>query len=276
MLFFVIVALATGMSCILGERQIKGGQANIDFVKWGKETLVFKRFRRVSDWDNEISVLQLVADSPFILQPLQADRDRRELVYRRARDSDLLRARGISKLSEAQMATLCWKLVMAVDALHRRGYLHLDVKPENIVRDGVDLWLIDLGLAAPIEEAPRYVGTARTMAPESLFSELRPLRLGRGADWWSVGVTIFYMYSRYYHCQEGDDYRHFGHFPYRVLWDDDNEPARLEWAPLPPRFPSALCELLFGWRGLLSGYRQRCDLHGIEILLRPFFRKMFY
>ena len=263
-----IAICALGATCKV---PIRGGQADVSFIKIGPETLVFKRFLCHADWDNEVAVLQMVDDCPFILQPLQADRERKELVYRHARDSDLFLARGLECLSLAQMVILCRKIILAVTALHRRGYLHMDIKPENIVRDGVDLWLIDLGLATPIGKACRSIGTPRTMAPESLFPQLCKLKLGCGSDWWSVGVTIYYIFSRYYHRDLADIGRHCGHFPYRVLWSDDSEPVRLEWALCPPRFPRPLLDLLFGCNGLLTDYQSRYTLTGEDLLRHSFF-----
>jgi serine/threonine protein kinase len=47
------------------------------------------------------------------------------------------------------------KVVDAVDKLHKEGFLHLDIRPTNIVYNGEDGKLIDFGLMA---EKSSYYG----------------------------------------------------------------------------------------------------------------------
>ena len=103
----------------------------------------------------------------------------------------------IGELYEAERATWIYELLrqvcQTVDRLHRRGILHLDIKPQNVVwsTDG-RATLLDFGLARWMGDAPpgglrlqpRSSGTLGYMAPE-LF--------GAGAateasDWFSVGA----------------------------------------------------------------------------------------
>jgi serine/threonine-protein kinase PknK len=72
--------------------------------------------------------------------------------------------------------------------LHDAGLRHGDVKPANVVvgADGRAV-LIDLGLAAPLDEVPtRPSGTPRYMAPELLDGS----SAGAGADLYALGVTL--------------------------------------------------------------------------------------
>jgi serine/threonine protein kinase len=86
----------------------------------------------------------------------------------------------------------------ALAALHRAGFLHGDVKPDNLrlIGDGTAV-LIDLGFAhRPGENAAflrrGYVlGTANYLAPE--LCDLSAARAGPGSDLFSLGVTLFEM-----------------------------------------------------------------------------------
>lgn len=63
-------------------------------------------------------------------------------------------------------AVLGRQLVSVLGYLHRHGWLHLDVKPENVVVQEGRAVLIDLGLATRPGELERSVGTEGYAAPE--------------------------------------------------------------------------------------------------------------
>ena len=79
---------------------------------------------------------------------------------------------------------------MALGHLHKNGYIHRDLKLENIMiqEDGY-VKLIDFGLSKFLE-ANKYTstiaGTVMYMAPEILNEEH-----DKNADWWSVGCLMY-------------------------------------------------------------------------------------
>jgi serine/threonine-protein kinase len=80
----------------------------------------------------------------------------------------------------------------ALAALHETGWLHCDVKPENIqVAHTGHTTLLDLGLAQPIAAShtrAEFAGTPNYAAPE-WFS--RTTQAGLTSDVYSLGVTLF-------------------------------------------------------------------------------------
>ncbi len=91
------------------------------------------------------------------------------------------------ELAPAELAHLGLQLGSAIRYLHSRGYLHLDLKPSNVVADAGRAKVIDLSLARPPGPSPAGIGTWRYLAPEQARGE----ELGPAADVWGIGVVLF-------------------------------------------------------------------------------------
>lgn len=85
------------------------------------------------------------------------------------------------------VAHLGLHLCSAVGYLHRRGYLHLDLKPSNVVAAQGLAKLLDLSLARPPGPAHAGIGTDGYMAPE----QIRGGELGPAADVWGLGAVLY-------------------------------------------------------------------------------------
>jgi serine/threonine protein kinase len=124
----------------------------------------------------------VAGDRPFIVLPFFEARTVRELIL--ARDPFLsLNALAFIRQTAA-----------ALHAIHHAGYLHLDIKPENIlVQDDGHVVLIDFDLALPATNLPLKIrdlpGTPFYRAPECITSHLVDER----ADVFSFGVTAYEM-----------------------------------------------------------------------------------
>jgi serine/threonine protein kinase len=90
-------------------------------------------------------------------------------------------------LSARELAFLGLQLAAAVGYLHRQGYLHLDLKPSNIVAEAGRAKLIDLSLARRPGRARAGAGTWCYMAPE----QARGGGVGVPADVWGLGVVLW-------------------------------------------------------------------------------------
>lgn len=90
-------------------------------------------------------------------------------------------------------------LLDALAAVHRAGFVHRDVKPNNVMvetdtagREWVRL--VDFGVAASIDEPSHRqeaVGTPRYMAPE----QIRPFAVDERADLFAVGAVLYELLS---------------------------------------------------------------------------------
>ncbi|HVK75663.1 MAG TPA: protein kinase [Kofleriaceae bacterium] len=105
-----------------------------------------------------------------------------------------LRARcGGRRLCPEAAAVLAQPIAAAVAALHAAGFVHRDLKPDNVMA-GADgrITVIDLGLAwregmTRHTETGVAVGTVGYMAPEQIEGG----RVGPAADVWALGVLVF-------------------------------------------------------------------------------------
>ncbi|MBK6729065.1 MAG: protein kinase [Xanthomonadales bacterium] len=94
-------------------------------------------------------------------------------------------------LQEMQARTIVFGVIEALFAVHGRGLVHRDVKPQNVlVRADGSAVLIDFGVALQPDADTRMtstdaiVGTPAYFSPESLSCE-QPTA---AADWWALGV----------------------------------------------------------------------------------------
>ena len=129
-------------------------------------------------------------------------------------------------LTPMHAAAITARLGDALDAIHRAGYVHRDVKPQNVMIDESDhVYLSDFGLAKEalattgLTKSDQWVGTLDYVAPE----QIRGHRVDGRADVYALGGVLYFMLT--------------GHVPF----EREGQEAKM-WAHLhdePPR-PTAL------------------------------------
>ncbi len=93
-----------------------------------------------------------------------------------------------------QLLPLAAHVAGALQYMAQSGYVHLDVKPDNIVM-GLPPRLIDLSIARTLERAERTrgpLGTDPYMAPEQCVEDESFGPIGPAADSWGLGATLFH------------------------------------------------------------------------------------
>jgi eukaryotic-like serine/threonine-protein kinase len=94
------------------------------------------------------------------------------------------------RLRPMDAAVLGIQLCSVLGYLHRQGWVHLDVKPSNVVEVGGRSVLLDLSLACRIGERPAG-GTFDYLSPE----QARGDEITAAADTWGIGITLYEVLS---------------------------------------------------------------------------------
>jgi len=99
-------------------------------------------------------------------------------------------------LPEAKIRNIMFQIFQGLAHMHKFGYFHRDMKPENllITNDGI-VKLADFGLAREIRSRPPftdYVSTRWYRAPEVL---LRSLNYNSPIDVWACGAIMAELYT---------------------------------------------------------------------------------
>ncbi|XP_036431089.1 rho-associated protein kinase 2 isoform X1 [Colossoma macropomum] len=139
------------------------------------------------------------ADSPWVVQLCCAFQDDRYLymVMEYMPGGDLVNLTSTYDVPEKWAKFYTAEVVMALDAIHSMGFIHRDVKPDNMLLDRHGhLKLADFGTCMKMDSTGMVhcdtaVGTPDYISPEVLKSQGGDGYYGRECDWWSVGVFIF-------------------------------------------------------------------------------------
>lgn len=301
-----------------GELPLKvqqGAQSAVSMLvdNFNQEPVIKKVYTDHRDFVNELKALTYLRGdyNPLLVYPLCVDAMKMVLVLEWGGEGDLtqwdLFRDAENKYTYSDVVRLAAQIVGAVAASHRRGILHGDIKPENFVIDlkKKSAKLIDFGLSARLGDLRVMTqGTPVTMSPEVAFLDFfanrqfqgpdkpaneatlksfanQPQRIREAMDWWSVGVTLHYLFAKFFEAEdrrlriEADDSGSDAHgsktdteadsssgsdapkivfdgsetddhyFPYKIVWTkDERDILNFNHRPTPKSFPPALKDLI--------------------------------
>ena len=136
-------------------------------------------------------------------------------------------------LTATHAAAITERLGDALDAIHRAGYVHRDVKPQNVMIDeSGHVYLSDFGLAKEalattgLTKSDQWVGTLDYVAPE----QIRGHRVDARTDVYALGGVLYFMLTGHVPFErEGQEAKMWAH-----LHDEPPRPTELR-----PELPAA-------------------------------------
>ena len=107
---------------------------------------------------------------------------------------ELMKSKEPKKLSEDQIRDIMHQTLLGLSFMHKYGFFHRDMKPENLLLEGKKVKIGDFGLAREIRSVPpytEYVSTRYYRAPECI---LKFTNYNSPIDIWGLGCIMAEMY----------------------------------------------------------------------------------
>jgi serine/threonine protein kinase len=134
----------------------------------------------------------------------------------------LIKAKG--KLSSDQALCIARQIAEGLASIHRRGVIHRDIKPQNImVRPDGTVKVMDFGIAKSVDTgtltgAGLMIGTPHYISPEQAMGK----KVDQRADIYSLGVVLYEMLT--------GQLLFAGDSPVSVLMKHLHDPVPSDWA----------------------------------------------
>ncbi|XP_061742391.1 rho-associated protein kinase 2-like isoform X2 [Nerophis ophidion] len=139
------------------------------------------------------------SNSPWVVQLCCAFQDDRHLYMAMEfmPGGDMVNLTMNYDLPEKWVRFYTAEVVLGLDAIHSMGFIHRDIKPDNMLLDRHGhVKLADFGTCMKMDStgmvhSDTAVGTPDYISPEVLQSQGGEGHYGRECDWWAVGIVLY-------------------------------------------------------------------------------------
>ncbi|CDW84039.1 tldc domain-containing protein [Stylonychia lemnae] len=129
---------------------------------------------------------------PNILETKEAyfDDENNFIIISELAEQDLEKYKMARSMSASEISFIMLQIIEGLDHVHKKGFIHRDISPENILvfKDGI-FKICDFGVAAQGDSTQQFTGKLNYMAPEVKFGE----EYDKNADIWSLGMLLYYL-----------------------------------------------------------------------------------
>lgn len=170
--------------------------------KTGEVVAIKKMKKKFYSWDECLQLREVRSlkklNHPNVVKLKEVIRENNELffvfeyleqnVYQMTKERDKL-------LPESKIRNVIFQVLQGLAYMHKQGFFHRDMKPENLLITGDVVKLADFGLAREVRSQPPYtdyVSTRWYRAPEVL---LRSTSYNSPIDIWAVGAIMAELYT---------------------------------------------------------------------------------
>jgi serine/threonine protein kinase len=189
-------------TCVNEDPLNKGSNASAYVVKNNDKEFVMKHQETSDDSRNELMILQKLKNAPYVVQIIDHVETNDDTLFIITYGEQGNLENYIQKLKEIKYEdtiNLFKKIFVGVDAIHKAGYVHADLKLMNIVIDSNgDPIIIDFDISVEINTISNPKGTINYMAPEILrnFILSKPVIFTPETDYYSLCVMLYEMYNK--------------------------------------------------------------------------------
>lgn len=196
----------------------------------------YKTFENPDEYTMELQFF-IFSKHEYIVRPvciMKGSGGRGGIVFEYVEGSSSIDYASHRDTSQADLKRISAQLLSALEYIHWLGFVHADLKPENVMVDKHgNIRVIDFGFAIPLPYGKANRGTPTTIAPELVDAVDGSIH--EGIDWWAYGSTVAIWYGLYHKIGRTRKF-----VPLRVMRGEG-----MKFGKVPHQFPIETRELVY-------------------------------